>query len=389
LNKLKKILVVGASIAGPSIAYWLEKYGFEPILIEKSPEPRKGGYAIDIRGTAVDVAKMMGIYDSICASRTTLQSGQYVDHEGQVIHEEFGEQCGFRDGDDVEINRNELSNILLKAVPHVPIKYGVSITLLKQYSDHVEVRFSDGSSDTFDLVIGADGLHSSVRTMVFKENEYALLDLGFYLAVFSAPNYLKLNHAGVFYEHDGKELSVVSDKDPNTALFWFMVRTQIQLKDMKQERIQKAFIREQCRGIGWESEKILTLLDMADDLYFDSITQVRMDAWSKNRVVLLGDSGYCASPLSGQGTSLALIGAYILAGELKIATDQGDYKTAFERYQSLFTSFVNANQSFAVWASETYLATDENQIKHAEHMHAQVMEKMNQVKNAIRLPDYS
>ena len=104
---------------------------------------------------------------------------------------------------------------------------------------------------------------------------------------------------------------------------------------MKQEHIQKAFIREQCQGIGWESGKILTLLDKADDLYFDSITQVNMDKWSKNRVVLLGDAGYCASPLSGQGSSLALIGAYILAGELQLSN--GDYRKAFERYQSLFT----------------------------------------------------
>lgn len=378
---------MGASIAGPSIAYWLDKYGFEPTLIEKSPEPRKGGYAIDIRGKAVEVVKMMGLYESICASRTTLQSGQYVDQDGNVLHEEFGEQCGFREGDDVEINRNELSNILRDAVPHVPIKYGLSIKALNQRLDHVEVEFSDGSRDNFHLIIGSDGLHSSVRSMVFNANEYVLSDLGFYLAVFCAPNYLNLNHSGVFYECDGKELSVVSDKDPSMALFWFMVRTQTQLQNMKQRHVQKAFIHEQCEGIGWESEKILTLLDTVDDLYFDSITQVKMDRWSKGRIVLLGDSGYCASPLSGQGTSLALIGAYILAGELKKA--EGDYETAFERYQRLLTSFVNANQSFAVWASEKYLASKEKEEGGAEHMHVQVMEKMAQVKNAIQLPDYA
>jgi 2-polyprenyl-6-methoxyphenol hydroxylase-like FAD-dependent oxidoreductase len=386
LKELKKILVVGASIAGPSVAYWLEKYGFSPTLIEKSPEPRKGGYAIDVRGKAAEVVKMMGLYESICASRTTLQSGQYVDKDGKVLHEEFGEQCGFREGEDVEINRNELSKILLDAVPSVPIKYGISIKSLNQHLDHVEVEFSDGSSDDFHLIIGADGLHSSIRKMVFNTSEYILSDLGFYIAVFSAPNYLKLSHAGMFYEHNGRELSVISDKDPKMALFWFMVRTQAQLKDIKQVSVQKAFIHEQCQGIGWESEKILTLLNTADDLYFDSITQVKMDKWSKDRIVLLGDSGYCASPLSGQGTSLALIGAYILAGEL--TTSKGDYETAFERYQSSLTSFVNANQSFAVWASEKYLAQEEKEMRDAEHMHIQVMEKMNQVKNAIQLPDY-
>ncbi|MDF1678856.1 MAG: FAD-dependent monooxygenase [Legionellaceae bacterium] len=386
MKKLKKILVVGAGIAGPSIAYWLEKYGFALTLIEKGPHSRKGGYAIDIRGKAVEVVKMMGLYESICASRTTLQSGQYVDKDGKVLHEEFGEQCGFREGEDVEINRNELLNILLDAVPNVPIKYGISIKSLKQHLDHVEVEFSDGSSDNFHLIIGSDGLHSSIRKMVFNTNEYVLSDLGFYLAVFSAPNYLKLSHSGIFYEHNGRELSVISDKDPKTALFWFMVRTQAQLKDLKQVSVQKAFIHEQCQGIGWESENILTLLDTVDDLYFDSITQVKMDKWSKGRIVLLGDSGYCASPLSGQGTSLALIGAYILAGELKIT--KGDYGIAFERYQSLLTSFVNANQDFAVWASEKYLTQEEEEMRDAEQMNVQVMEKMNQVKNAIQLPDY-
>ncbi|MCH9757056.1 MAG: FAD-dependent monooxygenase [Gammaproteobacteria bacterium] len=387
MKELKKILVVGASIAGPSIAYWLDKYGFSPTLIEKSPEPRKGGYAIDIRGKAVDVVKMMGLYESICASRTTLKSGQYVDKDGKVLHEESGEQCGFRDGEDVEINRNELSNILRDALSRVPIKYGISIKSLNQHPDHVEVAFSDGSHDTFDLVIGSDGLHSSIRKMAFNTNEYVLSDLGFYLAVFSGPNYLKLNHSGMFYEYNERELSVVSDKDPKTALFWFMGRTQAELKVMKQRSVQKAFIHEQCQGIGWESEKILALLDAADDLYFDSITQVKMESWSKGRVVLLGDSGYCASPLSGQGTSLALIGAYILAGELKSA--KGDYETAFERYQSLFTPFVNANQSFAVWASKTYLAEEEEKTGSAEQINIQVMEKMTQAKNAIQLPAYA
>lgn len=377
---------MGASIAGPSIAYWLDKYGFTPTVIEKSAEPRKGGYAIDIRGKAVDVVKMMGLYESICTSRTTLQLGQYVDKDGRVFHEEPGEQCGFREGEDIEINRNELSNILRNALPRVPIKYGISIKSLSQRSDHVEVEFSDGSHDHFDLIIGSDGLHSSIREMAFNRNEYVLSDLGFYLAVFSAPNYLKLNHSGVFYEYNERELSVVSDKDPKTALFWFMGRTHAPLNHMKQISIQKAFIHQQYQGMGWESEKILTLLDTADDLYFDSITQVQMKQWSKDRIVLLGDSGYCASPLSGQGTSLALIGAYMLAGELKMA--KGDYQAAFAQYENLLTPFVNANQSFAVWASEKYLAKEEDKTKDAQQMNIQVMDKMMQVKNAIELPDY-
>ncbi|MDF1757437.1 MAG: FAD-dependent monooxygenase [Legionellaceae bacterium] len=386
MQKLKKVLVVGASIAGPAIAYWLEKYGFTPTLIEKSPERRKGGYAIDIRGKAVDVVKMMGLYESICASRTTIQFHQYVNKDGTVLHEEFGEKCRFREGDDVEINRNELSNILIGAVSSVPIKYGISIKSLNQHVDHVQVEFSDGSCDNYNLIIGSDGLHSSVRKMVFNPNEYVLPDLGFYIAVFSAPNYLKLNHSGILYKSIGKSLSVASDKDPKMALYWFMIRTQAKLDDMKQVSVQKKFLHEQYQKTGWESKKILTLLDRADDLYFDSITQVKMDKWSKGRIVLLGDSGYCASPLSGQGTSLALIGAYILAGELKTAN--GDYEAAFDRYKNLFTSFVNANQSFGVWVSKKYHSNEEKNIEDSEQINIQVMEKIAQVKNAIQLPDY-
>ncbi len=386
MSQVNKILVIGAGIAGPSVCYWLKRYGFSPSMIEISPNMRKGGYAIDIRGIAVDVAKKMGIYDEVCEKRTSLASGRYVDANGETIYEEPGEKFGFRQGDEVEIDRGELATILMDLVNDIPCRYQVSIERIDSLADRVEVVFSDGGKETYDLVIAADGLHSATRRMVFGEQAFQYFNLDAYISVFSIPNYLKLDHSEILFEHEQKLVHVTSDKNPQHAYAGFMFRSQYQLNNVRDEVEQRQFLKETFSDLGWETNTILELMDKSDDLYFDLISQIKMDKWHQGRVVLLGDAGYCASPLSGQGTSLALVGAYILAGELKRFAD--DYEQALNRYHGLLRPFVDANQAFGAEVSKTFLHQEAISKELAKERTDTILEKMAAVTHAIDLPVY-
>lgn len=386
MNPSNKILVVGASLAGPAVCYWLKRFGFSPTLIEKHHEIRKGGYAIDIRGIAVDLAKQMGIYDKCCEMRTQLQSGRYVDAMGNTLFEEEGEKFGFRQGEEVEVVRGDLVQILMDTIPDVPCHFDQSIQDIQQTDDGVTVTFKDGRNEQFDLVIGTDGLHSSTRRLVFNQDEYTMLELGSYICIYTIPNYLKLKHAEIVFEKDQKLAQVNCDKNHDIAHAGFLFRSTHQLKNIRDVAEQKAFLRETFTNLGWETNTLLSYLEETKDFYFDSITQVKMKDWSKGRVTLVGDAGYCASPLSGQGTSLALVGAYILAGELNKA--KGDYAKAFKQYHTLMNPFVEANQEFGADNAKTFLIEEDVSEAVAEARLNSMMETLKVAANAITLPQY-
>ncbi|MHB1948418.1 MAG: tetracycline destructase [Gammaproteobacteria bacterium] len=386
MSKTIKILVIGAGIAGPAICYWLRRFGFSPLLIEKSASIRKGGQALDIRGIATHIAREMGIYDQICDMRTRIECGRFVDPEGNILHEEHGEKFGFRQDDEVEILRGDLVEILMKAITDVPCHFNQSIINLHQDNDSVTVNFSDGSVENYDIVIAADGIHSATRRMIFDKNEYQLINLGSYLCSFTIPNYLGLNHMDLECEANHKLVSISSDSDPKIARAGFMFRSEHILKDIRDEQEQKQFLCDTFRDFGWETQNILKRMPESDDFYFDTITQVKMNSWTKGRIALLGDAGYCPSPLSGQGNNLAFVGAYILAGELKVAN--GNYRQAFIRYNALLRSFVDANQKFGVWVSKSFLVEDEVSKEIAEERSNKILTTMKSITNAITLPQY-
>ena len=382
---INKILVIGAGIAGPAVCYWLKRFGFSPILIEKFAHIRKGGHALDVRGVAIDLVKRMGIYEKICNMRTQVEFGRYVDAQGNILHEEKGERFCFRQGEDVEIIRGDLVEILINAIEGVPCYFNQLIDSIKQSDGDVEVQFKDGRTEHYDLVIGADGLHSTTRRMVFDKDEYKLTNLGAYFSVFSIPNYLNLNHTEVQFEANQKLLSITSDKNLKMAEAAFCFRAQ-NVNNMRDEKEQQRFLRETFQDFGWETSKILELMSDSDDFYFDSVTQVEMKSWTKGRVALLGDAGYCASPISGQGNNLALVGAYIFAGELKQAGN--NYKRAFNRYNELLHPFIEANQKLGILANESFLVQDDVSKEVAEERSNMIMEEVKIASNMISLLDY-
>lgn len=386
MTSINKVLVIGAGIAGPSLCYWLKRFGFSPVLIEKSANIRKGGQALDLRGNViVELAKKMGIYNKIFERRTRIEIGRFMDTEGNILHEEKGERFGFRQGEEVEIERGELVDILMETIKDVPCYFNQLVTDIQQNNEGVNVYFNDGKIERYDLVVGADGIYSATRRMIFGKEDYQLVNLGSYLCAFSIPNYLNLSHTEVFCESKQKLASMSSDREPEIARAGFMFRSQHYLKNIRDEAEQFQFLRSTFQDFGWETEKILELMTSSEDFYFDANTQVKMKSWTKGRVALMGDAGYCASPLSGQGNNLALAGAYILAGELKKAN--GNYTQAFDRYNELLKPFVEAAHKLGLSVSNSFLLDDISQ-EVAEERSERFLQEIKAASNAINLPDY-
>lgn len=339
-----KALISGASVGGPVLAYWLRRHGFETTLVERAPAPRRGGQAIDIRGAALDVVARMGVIDEIRALRTTMRGMSMVDRDGnEVMRSEEGTISGGRfDSPDIEIMRDDLTAVLAGA-SGARYVYGDSIATLDQDTGGVDVTFESGGRARYDYVFGADGLHSNVRNLVFGPERPLLTHLGTYLSIFTADNFLGLDHWQTWFSDGAAGGAVYSDRDTDVMrvnLGFGAEPIDYDHRDLDQ---QKRLVEEHCSGMGWEVARLIEAMWKADDFYFDAMAQVKMEHWTKGRVALVGDAGYCASPLSGQGTSLALVGAYVLAQELG-----RDPEAAFDRYEQRMRPFIEQNQALAV-----------------------------------------
>ena len=337
-----KVLVSGAGLAGLTVAYWLRRYGFAPTVVERAPSLLTGGYKIDVRGTALQVLRRMGIHDTVVAAGTDMQGAVLVDRDGIVINKMSGDEFGHRVGEDVEIVRGTLCQILMDHIPDAEFIFGDTIRAISQSSDGVQVELAKHGPREFDLVIGADGLHSNVRALVFGDESRFVRELGLYLCVYTVPNYLNLDRLEMQYTELGRVAAIWSSRgDANAkACFGFVAPARVDLRDRAQ---QQQVLKNVYEGIGWEVPRLLEMMPSATDFYFDAAAQICMDHWSRGRVALVGDAGYCASPMSGQGTSLALIGAYVLAGELAAAA--GAYQTAFQQYEKEMRPYVLLNQA--------------------------------------------
>ncbi|GAA2215186.1 FAD-dependent monooxygenase [Nonomuraea monospora] len=334
-----KVLVSGASIGGPVLAHWLERNGFDVTVVERAPAPRKGGQAVDIRGAALTVVERMGVLEQVRELRTTMRGMSMVDAEGNELmrSEEETLSGGRFDSPDVEIMRDDLNRILLGAST-ARYLYGDSIATL---GEDGEVTFESGRRERYDYVIGADGLHSNVRRLAFGPEEQYLHHLGTYVSIYTAENFLGLDHWQTWFNAGEAGGALFSDRDRNEMRVNLGFRSDVIDYDYRDVEQQKRLIQERCTEV-WEADRLLEAMWKADDFYFDSMAQVKMERWTKGRVALVGDAGYCASPLSGQGTSLALVGAYVLAQELG---DGG--ADALERYEARMRPFVAANQALA------------------------------------------
>jgi 2-polyprenyl-6-methoxyphenol hydroxylase-like FAD-dependent oxidoreductase len=341
-----RVLVAGASIAGPALAHWLRRRGAAVTVVERAAELRPGGQAVDARGVAKEVIERMGLDAAVRAACTDTAGAHTVDAGGQVLETFRAEDDG---GDgfiaDIEILRGDLAQVLYDDTRDgVEYIFGDRIAELTQDSDGVDVVFAGGDRRRFDLVVGADGLHSALRAMVFGPHEQFLRHLGHVLAFYSVPNEFGLDRWLLEYQdqESGRSALLRPIQDATRAMAMFYFASADFDVDYRDIAAQKVLLRERMAGLGWLASDILAYLDDTPDFYLDQVAQVVMDRWSSGRVVLLGDAAFSSSPMSGQGTGLALVGAYLLAGELAAAG--WDTDTGFARYEARMRSYVEANQ---------------------------------------------
>lgn len=341
--KPQKVLVTGASIAGPALAYWLSRQGMDVTVVEKASAFRDGGQTIDVRGAGRVVVQRMGLEDKILANTTQEQGIAFVDQHNRT--QAFIAVDAF-DGDgpiaELEILRGELAKLLIEhSQDRVTYRFGDSIEAIEDDGEQVHVRFEQGGEQVFDLVIVAEGIGSATRNRVFGD-EVQRRSLDLYTAYFTVPRQPSDGQVMRWYNiPGGRCVCLRPDNLGTTRAFLSFQQAPSGYEKLPQDA-QITLLKQRFADVGWETPRVLAALEHTTDLYLDAVGQVKMPRWSKGRIALVGDAAYCASPISGMGTSLGLCGAYVLAGELG---RHGDHRQAFAAYEVLMRPYVAQAQS--------------------------------------------
>jgi 2-polyprenyl-6-methoxyphenol hydroxylase-like FAD-dependent oxidoreductase len=357
------VLVSGASVAGPITAFWLRRFGFRPTVVERTPELRAGGngHAVDLFDSALDVMAWMEVHDKVQDLRTRNATVSLIRHGRPTVDaslDRLWEGVGERH---VEIMRGDLAQILYQAgIDDVEYIFGDSISALTDTGSQVEVSFERTPPRTFDLVVGADGLHSTTRRLAFGEEQQFRRFLGGYLAVFTVPNYLGLDRRMVTFTDVDRTVGMYPVPDGNArVLFLLRIRDEIPL-DHHDSAGQRRLLHDKFGDLDWEVPRLLAGMDQADDLYVDSISQILMDSWSRGRVTLVGDAGYSPGAAVGGGTSLAVLGGYVLATAL--AEANGEPTAGFGGYERTIAETVRHSRSIGPDAMKIIIPRSRSQI---------------------------
>ncbi|WP_338770826.1 FAD-dependent monooxygenase [Nocardia vulneris] len=346
-----RVLVAGGGIGGNAVALQLLRSGIRATVVERAAAPRPGGQAVDLRGPSAEVAERMGLMPGIRAVQLDERGMKFVDAAGRDIvrmpTELFDGKGAIAE---IEITRGDLNQVLLDALAAeggVDYRYGEWITDVRQDGTGVDVTFASGTSARYDVLIGADGLHSATRRMVFGPEEQFSTYLGGYMSFFTLPSAADAeDHWFTMHSLVGAaNIGLRPDADPATSKALITVRMPADPALRRDVAAQQDLLRRKLASGGWEAARIAAAMPEATDFYFDELARIDMPAWSQGRVVLLGDAGYCGSPLSGQGTAMALLGAYVLAGE--IASHAADPELALTRYEEVLRPFIAKAQELA------------------------------------------
>lgn len=395
-----RVLISGAGIAGTALAYWLGRYGADVTIVERAPAIREAGYKVDVRGAALDVVRRMGVLGEIRQLRTGIQGASVVDAAGRRVASLDGDTFGGRVHGDAELLRGDLARVLYglsrDSVEH---RFDDCVADLVEVEGGVRVAFDTGTTGEYDLVIGADGMRSHVRALAFGSEPGVIRDLGYYVSIFSVPNHLGLDRWELTYVSPRRTALVYSTARQADANAMFLFASGSLAYDPRDRAGQQRLLAQAYAGEGWEVSRLIEAIDSTPDFYFDSLSQVYLDRWALGRVALVGDAAYCASPASGQGTSLALVGAYVLAGELATAPDP---ESAFHAYEHQMRPFVARNQQLGPSNIKRMVLRTNGQVRRTmtmlallnrfpgkDRLLAKVVEPIHKAATAITLKEYA
>jgi 2-polyprenyl-6-methoxyphenol hydroxylase-like FAD-dependent oxidoreductase len=341
-----KIAINGSGVAGPALAYWLKRFGHDPVLFERAPALRSGGYVVDFWGLGYDLAERMGILPRLQQQGYAMHQLKMVDARGRDVAVMDVEPMRLSmAGRFVTVARSAIAAALVGACEGVPLRLGTSVSGWEQDDAGITTLLSNGERERFDLVIGADGLHSRVRALAFGADANHERSLGCHVAAFRLPDYPHRDELTyVSHTVPKRQVARVALRDGETLVL-FVARSEFFGDETERDDV-KAKLRRAFGDLGWEVPEILERMGAVNDIYFDTVSQIRLDTWSRGRVGLVGDAAACVSFLAGEGTGLALIESYVLAGELQRA--RGDWALAFEAYSSRLRGFLRAKQDAAL-----------------------------------------
>ncbi|MBB6171525.1 2-polyprenyl-6-methoxyphenol hydroxylase-like FAD-dependent oxidoreductase [Nocardiopsis mwathae] len=357
----REILISGGGIAGPALAYWLHRFGFTPTIVERAPEIRTGGQRIEMSGIGLEAFDYLGITQQVRAAGGPAPSVKLYTGPGNrptdITFLQSDPTAGSgpaAPGDEVAIKRGPLSGILYQQVKgEVEYIFDDSIEAVRQSADGVDVTFENAAPRRFDLVIGADGLHSNVRSLVFGDSGRFAHFLGTNLVIFTVDNYLGLRDSGLWHVWPYRGCAITTFPGNTELEGMFLIRSTrpLDVRSLSREERMR-FVDRIFREDGWEVPGLLRAMRDSRDFHFSPSTQIRMDSLCRGRVALVGDAGYCPDPMAGYGSSLGLAGAHILAGELREA--DGDHTAAFGAYEEKMRGIVPGGQEIANFSTSFF-----------------------------------
>ena len=329
----RKILITGSSVAGNTTAWWLARHGFIVTVVERAPAFRDGGQNVDVRGEGREVLRRMELEEQALRCGTGEKGTVWVDRNGRDVARIMTDRSS-GDGPtaEMEILRGDLAALIYEAVRgRAEFRFGDSIAAIEEGASAARVTFTSGKIGHFDLVIIAEGVGSSTRELVFQgENNPRWMDMT--IGYFTIPRTAADEPLWRWYNAtQGRGVTLRPDSHGTTR-----AALTIQKKPEGEQDLdvgeQKRFLRERFADAGWQSDRVLAGMETTDDFYFDVLRQVRMPRWSKGHVVLTGDAAWCATPIAGMGTTLAVVGSYVLAGELSRLDEPTEALAAYEEF---------------------------------------------------------